>query len=113
MPPASARVRLMVRSPPVDMPEQVGWNRLVLVRVSTVTDLAAPSTTSVPMATSGTHSLAVQAGSVKQALSWQSVRPLPSSSLPLLQTSRVAGLPADSVTHVAPAVPVQDSATTP
>src|SRR5258708_19714106 len=105
MPPASARVRLMVRSPPVDMPEQVGWNRLVLVRVSTVTDLAAPSTTSVPMATSGTHSLAVQAGSGKQALSWQSVRPLPSPPLPLFQTSPAPLPPAPPPPRTPPPLP--------
>ena len=55
------------------------------------------------MVASGLHSTAAQFAAATQASSWQSVRPLWSSSMPLLQISGIAGVPVDNVTVVVPA----------
>src|SRR5665213_2371037 len=73
------------------------------------TSLSAAPTTSVPRLTSGTHSLPTQKGLEKQAESAQSMRPLPSSSMPLLQISGVVTEPVESVTVVEPSSPGYDS----
>ncbi len=72
------------------------------MRVSTVAERAGPLTTSVPTLRSGTHWVPMQDAWLLQTASWQSIRPLPSSSLPLAQISGVTTEPVDSVTVVVP-----------
>src|ERR1700690_864707 len=50
------------------------------------------------------HSTFVQLGAVRQARSWQSTRPLPSSSLPFAHCSGVVDEPVDSVRITLPGV---------
>ncbi len=73
----------------------------------------APLITSAPTLRSATHWFCAQLGAVWQARSWQSMRPLPSSSMPLLQISiAVDGARSTACTIVSPCVPTCDSTTT-
>src|SRR4051794_18961423 len=105
MPAADGSVKATVMSLPVEVPAQVGWLRFAPLVVTAVADLAGPSTTSVPTLRSGLHWLAAQAVALLHARSAQSMRPLPSSSLPLLQTSGWLLGEVESVTCVAAGVP--------
>src|SRR5262252_7490752 len=107
-PAVSASVKAIAMSPPGIPAEQVDWKSSVAVRVFVWTFFTMPPTTSVPMSRSGAHSLPTQDLSFLQARSWQSMRPLPSSSLPLAQISGVT-VPVDSVTDVGPGRPGYES----
>src|SRR4051812_11638803 len=108
MPAVSGIEKLTVTSLPVDRPAQVGWKRFDPVVVTAVAFLDGPSTISAPRLMSGLHCVLTHRGLVWQARSAQSIRPLPSSSTPLLQISGVAAGPVEILTVVGPCVPVND-----
>src|SRR5690242_18916689 len=90
MPAGSLSVKRTTSSPPVEVPAHVGCQRLVDSVVSNFASLGGSPTTSAPRLMSYLHSLVEQAGSLTQAWSAQSTKPLQSSSTPLPQISAVA-----------------------